>query len=116
VGAGVFAMAVAARPELHVPFEPVHNLILLITTETGLVGALALAAWGGAVGLRLWQRRRWVSQAEAVWAVVLIGVLAVAMLDHYWWTLAPARTLAVLAFGLWVGAGHQPGVTPPRPG
>jgi O-antigen ligase len=116
VGAGAFVVALASRPELHAPPEPVHNLLLLVTAETGLLGALALTAWGGGVGLRLWQRRQLASPTEAMWAIVLVGVLTVAMLDHYWWTLAPARTLAVLAFGLWVGAGHQPGVTPPRPG
>ena len=38
--------------------EPVHNVLLLVTTETGLLGGMALLTLGAAIAWRAWQRRR----------------------------------------------------------
>jgi O-antigen ligase len=96
VGAGNFVIALdAVRPD-GVPWEPVHNLILLITAELGVPGLLALTVFVGAVLWQMWQRRR-----VTAWGAVLLGVMAVAMFDHFWWTMAPMRTLLIIAVALW---------------
>jgi len=106
VGAGHFAVANMATGSQSAA-EPVHNLLLLITAETGLGGGAAALALAGAVGRRLWQRRRRAEVAEAMWGLALLGVLVTGLFDHYWWSLAPARMLFVTALGLWVGAGER---------
>ena len=104
VGAGNFVAALARLALPDAPLEPVHNLILLVVAETGLPGAFTLAALLGVIAHRLRQRRPGATLTETVWAAVLIGVLVAAMLDHFWWTLSPTRTLFVIAVAFWAGA------------
>jgi O-antigen ligase len=111
VGAGNFVLALSPESYPGMPLEPVHNVILLTAAETGLPGALALAALMAAIALRLWRRRRSAGLAETVWASALIGVLVTALLDHFWWSLPPARTLLVILLALWAGSGPGDALT-----
>lgn len=105
VGAGAFVESLAQRSDWHNRLEPVHNLFLLVTAETGVGGALAVLGLGGAILWRLWHRRRVASLSEMMWGLALLGALTVGQFDHFWWTLPPARTLFVIALGWWAGAG-----------
>lgn len=109
VGAGQFAAANLARGVFVATPEPVHNLLLLITAETGIGGGAAALALGLAIAARLWQRRRPAGRTEVVWGLALVGALVTGLFDHYWWTLPPMRMLFVTALGLWVAAGFRGG-------
>lgn len=102
VGAGNFVIALdPIRPD-GVPWEPVHNLWLLIAAETGLPGLAAAAALTFAVGQAAWRGR-----AGSVWPAALLGVALVALVDHFWWSLPPARVLLIGALALLVSAGSR---------
>jgi len=107
VGAGAFVESLARRSDWHNRLEPVHNIFLLVTTETGVGGALAVLGLGGAILWRLWHRRRVASLSELIGGLALLGALTVGLFDHFWWTLPPARTLFVIALGWWVGGGED---------
>jgi O-antigen ligase len=85
--------------------EPVHNLLLLIAAETGLVGGLAAAGLAAAIAWRAWQRRRRAGTAEIMWGLVLLGLFVTGLFDHYWWTQPPARLAFATVLGLWAGQG-----------
>jgi O-antigen ligase len=104
VGAGAFVESLAQRSDWHNRLEPVHNIFLLVTAETGVGGALALLGLGGAILWRLWHRRRIASLAELMGGLALLAALTVGLFDHFWWTLPPARTLFVIALGWWAGS------------
>ena len=106
-GAGTFVVVVKPFVPEGTSAEPVHNLLLLIAAETGLVGGLAAAALGLAIAWRAWQRRRQASTAEIMWALVLLGLLVTGLFDHYWWTAPPAQLAFATALGLWAGGGRQ---------
>ena len=104
VGAGAFVESLARWSDWHNRLEPVHNIFLLVTAETGVGGALALLGLGGAILWRLWRRRQVASLPELMGGLALLGALTVGLFDHFWWTLPPARTLFVIALGWWAGA------------
>lgn len=101
VGAAGFVQWAARTIPERYPFQPVHSLPLLVLAETGLLGGAAMLALVAAVAWRVWRRRGQVSVAEAVWSAVLLGVCVTGLFDHLWWTQPPARTLLVVALGLW---------------
>jgi O-antigen ligase len=111
VGAGTFVESLARMPGPPIVFEPVHNIPLLVTAETGLPGGLAAVALGAAVLGRMWRRRRSAPASEAMWALAVLGMLTVGQFDHYWWTLPPMRTLFVMALGLWAASARSKSVT-----
>ncbi|MBL8058979.1 MAG: O-antigen ligase family protein [Anaerolineales bacterium] len=102
VGLGAFVQWAARHASPVLPFEPVHNVPLLILAETGLLGLAAALALAGAWAGRVW--RRPANLPAAAWAAALLGAGVIGLLDHVWWTQAPARTLLVMALGVWAGA------------
>ena len=58
IGAGTFVEVLSGLVPPLTRLEPLHNVFLLVTAETGLVGGLALLALGAAIAWRAWQRRR----------------------------------------------------------
>lgn len=63
-------------------YQPVHNILLLILTELGIIG-LGLCGWF------CWQRLKEYPR-ELIFLLVPIAVTS--LLDHYWWT-APSMML-----------------------
>lgn len=112
VGAGGFVQWAAQNVGIDLPFEPVHNVPLLILAETGVLGAGAALAVGGAMAYRMWRRRKKMRAPEAIYAATLLGVGITLLFDHLWWTQPPARTLLVLLIGMWVNASRA--VPPPE--
>lgn len=100
VGAGAFVAALAATSPL-VP-EPVHNVILLAAAETGLGGGAAVMLFGLAIVWRAW-RRRGSNIVESALAAGVMGLIVIAMFDHFAWSLSAGRLLAAMVVGLWVG-------------
>jgi hypothetical protein len=112
-GAGAFVVRLYQMTGETLPLEPAHNVPLLAAAELGLPGAAALGLLLVGVAGRAWRRRRTAGTAEALMAAALAGVLAIALLDHYWWTLPPARLACVTLVGLWAGWGEaRPGRSP----
>ena len=109
VGAGAFVQWAARHTDQRFPFQPVHNLPLLVLSETGVMGGAAALALLGAIAAEMRRRQfvvRYASSAEAVWAAVLLGAFVAGLFDHVWWTQPPAQTLVVMALACW-SARHQ---------
>ena len=84
-------------------YQPVHNVLLLSTTELGVLGG---ALWLGllvAPWLAFWFKRRQLSMGPW-WAGLngaLAGLYAVSFFDHYPWSSHQGRLLLWLVWGLW---------------
>ncbi len=107
VGLGNFAVGlyrlvpetIAAYPT----YQPVHNVLLLVTAELGPLGgvlwlALLLAPWG-----LLWQHRRDV-QMTGGWAGLsgaIMGLSVVSLFDAYVWSAHQGQLALMLVLGLW---------------
>jgi hypothetical protein len=94
VGAGAFPFWLATQ---HLPVQPIHFLPLHIMAEIGLFGGVlavyAVVLFGGF----LWRGRRVASPLQRVWAGVGLGLLTIALFDHYWWTAPPMSMWLMLA-------------------
>ncbi|MBP7691546.1 MAG: O-antigen ligase family protein [Anaerolineales bacterium] len=104
VGAGGFVQWAARYLNAGLPFEPVHNGLILILAETGLFGAGAALALAGAVAGRVWRRRLMWGSSEALWAAALAALAVVSVFDHLWWTQPPAQLLASVVLANWARA------------
>jgi O-antigen ligase len=107
IGAGTYVEVLAGLVPPLTRLEPLHNVILLVTAETGLVGGFALLALGVAIAGRAWQRRRAATAAEIAWTIVLLGMFVTGLFDHYWWTSPPGQLAFATVLGLWAASGHQ---------
>ncbi|MBI3762420.1 MAG: O-antigen ligase family protein [Chloroflexi bacterium] len=106
VGAGSFVEALAAEPSLRVSREPAHDVPLLVLVETGLPGAVALAALAAAIGWQIIRRRPATPQAH-IFTAITIGLLLTSLFDHFLWTSSPGRLLAALTLSLWAAADRE---------
>jgi hypothetical protein len=85
-------------------YQPAHNVPLLVYTELGLLGVLALVVVGYALA-----RASWTAHAHqpvvrvGLWALVAV-IVAISLMDHFPWTLQQGRLLTVLIVALWAGA------------
>lgn len=73
--------------------EPVHNLFLLVTVETGVFGLIAwLAAhsviWINLLNLSLREDKR---PEINLLVVIWLGLIILGLIDHYWWTSQQGR-------------------------
>jgi hypothetical protein len=107
IGAGTFVEVLSGLTPPQTRLEPVHDVLLLVTAETGLLGGLALLALGAAIARRAWQRRRVASTSEALWLMVLLGMFVTGLFDHYWWTALPGHLAFATVLGLWAGSAYQ---------
>lgn len=69
--------------------QPVHNIFLLVATETGLVG-LAVFLWLLILALRKTKK----------FVLPLLVILALGLFDHYWLTLQQTQLLLAIVLGL----------------
>lgn len=74
--------------------QPVHNLYLLVLTETGILG-MAL------FGLLITFLAKKIIESKNVWSMlILVFVLATGLFDHYWFTIQQNLLLLSLFLGL----------------
>lgn len=104
VGAGNFVKYATLETAPTIPAESVHNVFLLITSETGALGGLAYLAGMILAARHVWQHRRISPPSKYLWALAVLGVMVSGLFDHFWWSLPPLRMLWVTAIGLWAGS------------
>ncbi|MDP4001732.1 MAG: hypothetical protein Q8P69_01660 [bacterium] len=89
-------------------YQPVHNIYLLIYSETGIVGValflLFLAFLLYDFYHRLFAGRRIKKLYHFSFALIIVSILIFGLFDHYLWTIQSGRLLFFLALGLLAGA------------
>lgn len=97
VGIGNFLVVLPSYISLYkTPLQPVHNIYLLILTETGIVGFTLIALMTKNLYIKLKSLIK--THPEMIlmfWAVMLLGVF-----DHYFLTLQQGRLLLALIIGM----------------
>ncbi|HSX09267.1 MAG TPA: hypothetical protein VLF93_03880, partial [Candidatus Saccharimonadales bacterium] len=77
--------------------QPVHNIFVLVATETGLIG-LALFVWLLiATTIRI---RRLEKGMRLPFVVLFLIIVATGSFDHYWLTLQQGQLLFAVILGL----------------
>lgn len=100
VGVGSFIIELSKTAAMEAPIEPVHNILLLTTTELGMGGLILIIGLSISIALNIIKAK----SPEAILAgATLTGLGVISLFDHYLWTLAPGRVLLGLALGLWAG-------------
>jgi O-antigen ligase len=97
--AGIFkswGMVTAGR------WQAVHNIYVLIASEIGIIGALALFAFVGKLALKNIKKMN--LEIFTVQALLLV-ILALGLVDHYYWDLENGRLMFWLVIGLMMGLG-----------
>jgi len=100
VGLGNFIPTIATiqKPlSLGLYLQPVHNIFLLVTAETGLVG-LGFFTWF------LWKTYQGIMKQESrikeMLVMALTSILILGLFDHYWLTLQQGQLLFAIIIGL----------------
>ena len=107
VGIGSYSLALSQHVAKFYDIEPVHNLPLLVWSELGIFGLLALAGLALVILIGAINARRPLAVGLSA---ALVGLLAISLFDHYLWTLAPGRVLFGALLGLWAGqVENEPG-------
>jgi len=101
VGAGNFSLAELAPPFNAIAVDPVHVVPLLVTAEAGLPAGLAWLALVVGGPIVDWRQRRQSGASWCAWLALPVAVLAVALLDHYLWTLPAGRLVFWLGLAIW---------------
>ncbi|MGB6838727.1 MAG: hypothetical protein WBE27_00395, partial [Microgenomates group bacterium] len=104
IGANNFILELAKRgdaPLVFWWFQPVHNIFLLVSAETGLIGLFAFAATLCLVAKKgLFQKR------TKILSIALLLIVLTGFIDHYWLTLQQTQLLFALVLGLLVKEGR----------
>lgn len=100
VGIGSFIIALSQRVGEGYIIEPVHNILLLASSELGLPGLLIVIALGVSIALNIVKAK---SPQAILAGATLAGLGVIGLFDHYLWTLAPGRIMVGLTLGLWAG-------------
>jgi O-antigen ligase len=102
-GAGTFVVNLAQYAGIGYVIEPAHNLLLLISSELGILGALIVLGAFFTILRSIWITRAAHSPQAVLFGAALIGLSVTGLFDHSLWTLAPSRILLALFLGLWAG-------------
>jgi O-antigen ligase len=101
VGIGSFVIELSKYAVEGAIIEPVHNLILLIGAELGIIGIILLIG----ICITIASQSLKAKTPRAILAsAALMGLGVISLFDHYLWSLAPGRIMLALALGLWLGA------------
>ena len=107
VGAGNMPLVELSYPATRAIGEPVHNLPLLIGTETGVFGLLLWLIPPLSLLWTTWRKRRVLPPAALAASAALVALLVAAQLDHYLWSLPTSSLFYWLALAL-VARWQQP--------
>ena len=80
-------------------YQPIHNALLLMIAEIGVLGALAVAAVGKKV--------RDVTRGSVVLPSFVAALAALVIFDHYLWSMWPGLVLFAFALGVGIRATEQ---------
>ncbi len=100
VGPGAYTFALSEiEPGAPVwSYQPVHNTIILILAELGIVGLVFGARWVYLMDKQTFSMKR---DAHTMFALSLgLTLLVVSFFDHYLWSLWPGLALSALTFGI----------------
>lgn len=99
VGIGNFPMWLAQyNPDLpRYMYQPAHNVYLLMYSEIGIIGVIALIAWM-AYCIRARMRTRGEPLIRFALIMLALSIGAIAAFDHFTWTLQQGR---LLWWGVW---------------
>lgn len=85
-------------------YQPVHNFFLMVVSELGLIGlVLWLSILGGMLKQIFDSTRRIVKSARFYWKAywaLLLAMLVLSLLDHYFYTAWPGQVLVFLVMGI----------------
>lgn len=86
-------------------WQPIHNLYLLIASETGIAGLVAflVAAW---FALRRAVRDR--TPENDTFVVIFLALLLFGLVDHFLWDLEAGRLMLWSVLGILLGLGTSP--------
>jgi hypothetical protein len=104
VGLGNFLpiLATVSSPlSMTLYLQPVHNIFLLITAETGFVGLAVLCFLLGVIFYRLFSRIKKQKNLRESFALItiLMATLLLGQLDHYLFTLQQGQLLSAIVIG-----------------
>jgi O-antigen ligase len=77
--------------------QPVHNIYLLIASESGIIALVAFAVILIAVLFNALRRQTFL---YFMFAIMLSAILFINLFDHYWWTYPPAAYLFWILLGI----------------
>jgi O-antigen ligase len=100
VGIGSFVVDLSKRAPEGAPIEPVHNIVLLLTAELGIIAFVLLMGLFVCIAKKMIPSK---SPRAILAGASLAGLGVIALFDHYLLTLAPGRMMLALALGLWSG-------------
>jgi O-antigen ligase len=100
VGIGSFLIKLSKEASQGAPIEPVHNVLLLVTSELGMFGLLLLLGLFISIAQNIARSK---SPRAILAGASLAGFGVIALFDHYLLTIAPGRLMLGLALGLWSG-------------
>jgi O-antigen ligase len=107
VGLGNFLPSLTQMPQLVTStqyLQPVHNIFLLIITETGIVGGLFFLWFLGKTYQQLLFMFKKKSQLSIPFSITLSTILILGLFDHYFLTLQQGQLLLAVILGLcWTG-------------
>lgn len=79
-------------------YQPIHNTILLILSELGIIGFIFFAHW--IYQIDMLSHARW-REPNGMFALALgVALLVIAFFDHYLWSLWPGLALSVLSLAI----------------
>jgi hypothetical protein len=85
-------------------YQPVHNIYLLVYSETGLIGLSLFLIFIGLLLVGYYHRTGFRKLYHFSFALIIFSILLFGLFDHYLWTIQSGRFVFWLALGLAAGA------------
>jgi hypothetical protein len=85
-------------------YQPVHNIYLLIYSETGIVGIGLFLIFIILLWYNFWQRLGFKKLYHFSFSLIIISICIFGLFDHFLWTIQAGRLMLWLALGLLAGA------------
>lgn len=79
-------------------FQPVHNIYLLMASETGLIGVLAFLFFVFSIFSGVLKNKQFIK--ENCFLYIFCFIMLVGLVDHFWWDLQQGQLLFWLTLGL----------------
>lgn len=109
VGPGQFVNALIAEGGSYPDYvlQPVHNIYLLIASETGLTGLSLFLAWLIFLLYDYIRRTKLAKLYQASFFILFLSILAMGLFDHFLWTLQQGQLIFWLVIALLASVAKQ---------